>query len=112
MLNVDKYREAIMSESEIEMECNIAALRGVEVVSCANLCDVCRTRSLRWLFCEYEPPILENLKPGDWIMVRDTDIWRKRQFIGYFDGLFYAKNPLYNNSAAGWPQARLPMEGE
>lgn len=71
---------------------------------------------LQWLNAEHEEsPLLENgdgLKPGDWIMVRDTDIWRKRQFIGYFDGQFYAKNPLYNNSAAGWPQARLPEEGE
>lgn len=62
MLNIDKFRETIMSESKNEIECNIAALRGVGDMACAsNLCEVCMKRSLRWLFSEDEPPMLQQV---------------------------------------------------
>lgn len=122
MLNFDKYRESIMSEDvdTNELDCHIADLRGIK--DCGDCeCDACMRESFRWLFSEYEPPLLENgdgLKPGDWIMVRDGDgvSWRKRQFMCYFDNRFYCFKPhsQFKNecNCVMWAQARLPMEGE
>ena len=70
---------------------------------------------------ETEPPLLENgdnLKPGDWIMVRHYthDDWKKVQFMCYFDGYFFTTaNFAYAmdyNTCSSFTQARLPMEGE
>ena len=124
MLNVDKYREAIMSEDvdTNELDCQIAALRGIK--DCVN-CEraACMRESFRWLFSEYEPPLLKNgdgLKPGDWIMVKifEDGEWVKRQFAFFHDGWFYylrggnnfAQLHLYGLLRS--EQARLPEEGE
>ena len=125
MLNVDKYRdkcrEAIMSEDvdTNELDCHIAALRGIkDCVNCER--SACMRESFRWLFSEYEPPLLKNgdgLKPGDWIMVKDCDgeSWGKRQFLFYYNGRFYcelADNSIGYGEYISWKQARLPEEGE
>lgn len=76
-----------------------------------------------WLNAEHEepePPLLENgddLKPGDWIMVRDNDKddWEKKVFIGYLKGYFYCASELFGAleaDAASYSQARLPEDGE
>lgn len=75
-----------------------------------------------WLNAEHvepEPPLLENgdeLKPGDWIMVRydDDEPWTKIQFLAYIDGVFYTREPLIGGTfkVMVYRQARLPMEGE
>lgn len=123
MHNVDKYREAIMREDDTnELDCHIAALRGIK--DCGNCeCDACMRESFRWLFSEYEPPLLKNgdgLKPGDWIMVKifEDGEWVKRQFAFFHDGWFYylrggsnfAQLHLYGLLRS--EQARLPEEGE
>lgn len=121
MLNFDKYREAIICEDvdTNELDCHIAALRGIK--DCGNCeCAVCMRESFRWLFSEYEPPLLKNgdgLKPGDLIMVRDRegDEWRKRQFAYYFGGAFFCAAHGCKPSSCEinrWLQARLPEEGE
>lgn len=60
-------------------------------------CEFSTVESIEnWLNAEHkepEPPLLENgddLKPGDWIMVRDLDgdSWVKRQFMCYYRGKF------------------------
>lgn len=101
-----KLRKAVYGESCIgKKKCEDCEFSGVENIE-------------NWLNAEHkepEPPLLENgdgLKPGDWIMVRDNGTWSKRRFIGYFEGRFYAKHPLYINAAASWEQARLPKEDE
>lgn len=81
-------------------------------------------RMLQWLNAEHEkpePPLLENgdnLKPGDWIMVRNDDYgWEKLRFVCYHNNIFWT---LYDNEdwfhigseIMPWTQARLPMEGE
>lgn len=124
MLNVDKYREAIMSENvdTNELDCHIAALRGIK--DCGNCeCAACMRESFRWLFSEYEPPLLKNgdgLKPGDWIMVKifEDGEWVKRQFAFFHDGWFYylrggrnfAQLHLYGLLRS--EQSRLPKDGE
>lgn len=127
MLNVDKYREAIMGEDvdTNELDCHLAALRGIK--DCGKFeCDACMRESFRWLFSEYEPPLLENgdgLKPGDWIMVRDYDgdSWDKMMFACYCNGLFFVVDdntlrvPGFRENGVnitGWRQARLPEGGE
>lgn len=94
-------------------------------------CEDCRFSSIEnienWLNAEHvepepepEPPLLENgdgLKPGDWIMVRDCDRekWRKRQFLFYYNGIFYCEyvdNSIGNGEYVLWKQARLPEDGE
>lgn len=122
MLNVDKYREEIMSDSVNRLECYIADLRGVGTVGCAhNLCKMCMQKSFKWLFSEHEPPLLENgdgLKPGDWIMVRDNDNqdWCKSVFLFYLDGEFYCVDGCdyipKDGYFVNWKQARLPEDGE
>lgn len=124
MLNVDKYREAIMSEDvdTNELDCHIAALRGIK--DCGDCeCDACMRESFRWLFSEYEPPLLKSgdgLKPGDWIMVKifEDGEWVKRQFAFFHDGWFYylrgGRNfaQLHLYSLLRSEQARLPEDGE
>lgn len=121
MLNFDKYREAIMSEDvdTNELDCHIAALRGIK--DCGNCeCDACMRESFRWLFSEYEPPLLKNgdgLKPGDWIMVRDVDSqsFVRRQFLYFFDGKFICSAPNHaplEGFGEPWAQARMPEDGE
>ena len=127
MLNVDKYRKEIddyiTTEKDLGgIDCKIATLRRIR--NCEDYeCDVCMGESLRWLFSEYEPPMLENgdgLKPGDWIMVKifEDGEWVKRQFAFFHDGWFYylrggsnfAQLHLYGLLRS--EQARLPEEGE
>lgn len=121
MLNVDKYREEIMSDSVNKLQCYIAALRGVGTIPCThNLCKMCMEKSFEWLFSEYEPPRLENgnsLEPGDWIMVRDNDDynWEKCQFLCYIDEEFYVRKKCNFNDCYLFlrrKQARLPEDGE
>lgn len=125
MLNVDKYREDIMSigADSARLDCHIAALRGVGMGACRNdLCKACMRESFKWLFSEYEPPRLKNgdgLKPGDWIMVRDQHLetsWRKRKFLCFLDNKFLTVDDgsasNFGGNFSAWPQARLPEEGE
>lgn len=121
MLNVDKYREAIMNKNVDmdELDCHIAALRGIK--DCGKFeCSTCMRASFKWIFSEYEPPLLENgddLKPGDWIMVRNDDDWEKLRFVCYYNNDFWT---LYDNEdwfhigskIIPWAQARLPEDGE
>lgn len=93
---------------------------------CVN-CEFASAESVEnWLNAEHvkpEPPLLENgdsLKPGDWIMVRDSETcyWDKLQFMCYYNNMFYCvenRKTMEEYSyliASGWNQARLPMEGE
>lgn len=121
MLNVDKYREAIMSEDvdTNELDCHLAALRGIK--DCGKFeCDACMRESFRWLFSEYEPPSLKNgdgLKPGDWIMVKEPgdEVWVKKIFAYYYDGHFYCANDIAffkNGLLVNRTKARLPEDGE
>ena len=118
MLNVDKYRDEI--DRIIE---NGGVPRHMISRMClkkTNLESVDAATTLDWLFSEYEPPLLENgdgLKPGDWIMVKDSGDthWRKRQFLCVYDDLFVAAEPGANlpyGGHAGWEMARLPEGGE
>lgn len=127
MLNFDKYREDIREDIRnyplMNIECYLAELRGelrgVEKCKRAK-CEECLKNSLRWLFSEYEPPLLENgddLKPGDWIMVSDDDDykWEKCQFLCYLDGEFYVRKDCKFNDCYLFlrrKQARLPEDGE
>ena len=127
MLNFDKYREDIREDIRnyplMNIECYLAELRGelrgVEKCKRAK-CEECLKNSLRWLFSEYEPPLLENgddLNPGEWIMVRDGDgeCWVKRQFLFYYNGIFYCESvdsSIGNGEYVLWKQARLPEDGE
>ena len=124
MLNVDKYRKEIIDYMNKDrfsegLDCKIAALRGLR--NCENCeCDDCLRASLTWLFSEYEPPLLENgddLKPGDWIMVRDhhSDKWNKKPFLCYKNGCFITANDGYIGVVGkyeAWKLARLPEDGE
>lgn len=99
--------------------------------SCAGKqCEDCGFNDIEdienWLNAEHvelEPPLLENgddLKPGDWIMVRNNVCgpWEKRQFMCYFQSI--DKSYITLEEMAGWylgkhecwKYARLPMEGE
>ena len=118
MLNVDKYREEI---AEI-----ISKHIGWTASNAVSHLKPYKTYSeiIDWLFSEYEPPLLKNgdgLKPGDWIMVRHSDAapWRKKSFLCYCKGIFYASNDnkfLKGNDVyidvIGYLQARLPEDGE
>ena len=115
-LNIDKYREDIRNYPLMNIECYLAELRGGEKCKRAK-CEECLKNSLRWLFYEHEPPLLENgdgLKPGDWIMVRGFDHrnWTKMIFIGYFNGCFFTIDEESESCAVGYKQARLPEDGE
>ena len=106
-----KLRKAVYDESCVEKSCYDCEFYTVENIE-------------NWLNAEHkepEPPLLENgddLKPGDWIMVRDLDgdSWVKRQFMCYYRGKFVCVREGHSIDEHAdffrWSQARLPMEGE
>lgn len=141
MLNVDKYRDELLEEmgnrrEKVEGNCddNCSGVeiyfRSIEVVKRRHGGGYSALFSddVKWLFSEYEPPLLENgdgLKPGDWIMVRDEDdqIWKKERFLSFANGSFYCIKSLFgshdgktNRDLYGefvcYRQARLPGDGE
>lgn len=106
-----KLHIAFYDESCLEKKCEDCEFSGNEKI-------------LQWLNAEHEkpePPLLENgdnLKPGDWIMVRNDDYgWEKLRFVCYHNNIFWT---LYDNEdwfhigseIMPWAQARLLMEGE
>ena len=129
MLNVDKYREEIFEEIEIAMKGSspapiVLAVSRVHNRHTGEKCDFFEPE-LEWLFSEYEPPLLKNgdgLKPGDWIMVRnsDEDKWSKEQFLFYYPYSSSDRNfaCAYHDGVIGdgdyftWKQARIPEDGE
>lgn len=133
MLNVDKYRDELLEEMDnrrekVEGRCDDNC-SGVEIYF-RSIEDVKRRHGggysalfsddVKWLFSEYEPPLLENgdgLKPGDWIMVKndENDRWTKRLFAYYYNDHFYAAclpQDLVDHAVYKWKQARLPEDGE
>ncbi len=120
MINVDKYREAILSGDPEELPCHIAAIRRHTEPCDGNSCLDCMQKNHIWFFSEHEPQLLKNgdgLKPGDRIMVRDNEdsAWVNRRFLFYYDGIFYCElvdSSIGNGEYISWKQARLPMEGE
>ena len=130
MLNFDKYRE------EVEKRAAWAVREGAknpkpahlvlnEIIIGKGLPYMKGNELVDWLFEEYEPPLLENgdgLKPGDSIMVRnsDEDKWSKEQFLFYYPYSSSDRNfaCAYHDGVIGdgdyftWKQARLPEDGE
>ena len=120
MLNVDKYRKEI----DLIIEKGAMPRHGIlrMCLEETNSESVDAAAALDWLFSEYELPLLEigdGLKPGDWIMVRDSDKekWVKRIFICFFEEVFWTIPNIECSVAPNMliterKQARLPMEGE
>lgn len=122
----DKLLAMILMNACIDLH-ELVFSKACQEKSCCD-CVFATVESMEnWLNAEHvepEPPLLENgdeLKPGDWIMVRDNEDcnWYKRQFMCYFNQSFYCVNntkqtmdeyTIFNVSS--WAQARLPMEGE
>lgn len=135
MLNVDKYREDLLEEIKMRETANkendnknssgLVYFDSIEAVKrkYGGGASLYFSDDVKWLFTEYEPPLLENgdnLKPGDWIMVRNSngDPWEKRQFMCCFHALDRAFITLekipswYIGKHECWKQARLPMGSE
>lgn len=106
-----RLRNVIYDESCVGKNCGDCEFYNVEKIE-------------NWLNSEHEesePSLLENgdnLKPGDWIMVRNNnDSWKKRRFMCYYKGTFTTADGTYDfeinyGTHSDWEQARLPMEGE
>lgn len=118
MTNYDIYKDEILKLAE-ERYSDFYAAEAFAAHDISGLADA--DNVIKWLFNEYEPPLLKNgddLKPGDWIMVRDGDseFWLRRQFMCYYEGKFqcvcYGGKIGGCDEYVGWLQARLPMEGE
>ena len=126
MLNIDKYRDGIIEavkDDDIRTLCSTKDIKMVVgmKIDCCKPCNTCRNELMRWLFSEYEPPLLKNgdgLKLGDWIMVRDNDNqgWCKSVFLFYLNGEFYCVDGCdyipKDGYFVNWKQARLPEDGE
>ena len=123
MTNVEKYIDEILNRVKwnktVKETCFYPFSYAVEHVSGISSSNL--EKNLKWLFSEYEPPLLENgdgLKFGDWIMVRDDDqdIWIKRRFCYFYKDHFYCawNTDLEKKevTCVGWIYARLPEEGE
>lgn len=130
MLNFDKYREEVEKRAAwaVREGCkNPKPARLVlnEIIIGKGLPYMNGNELVDWLFEEYEPPLLENgdeLKTGDWIMVRnsDEDKWSKEQFLFYYPYSSSDRNfaCAYHDGVIGdgdyftWKQARIPEDGE
>lgn len=133
MLNIDKYKKDILQAVNTDLsQLNKTLYKLSTGEDCSSnkkfpncrMCNysfACTDNHIAWLFSEYEPPLLkngDNLKPGDWILVKssdDDDFWDKWQFLAYLDGWFYVRKV----PAEGWSEivnkfklARLLEENE
>lgn len=125
MLNFDKYREEVEKRAawavrEGSKNPKAAHLVLNEIIIGKGLPYMKGNELVDWLFEEYEPPRLQNgdgLKPGDLIMVRNDDDWKKLRFVCYHNDAFWT---LYDDGdwfhigskLMPWVQARLPEDGE
>lgn len=118
MTNYDIYKDEILKLAE-ERYSDFYAAEALAAHDISGLADA--DNVIKWLFDEYEAPLLKNgndLKPGDWIMVRSYtyDDWKKRQFMCYFNGLFFVTtnfaHAINYNVCKSFVQARLPEDGE
>lgn len=133
ILNIEKYRDEILEEIEhrkrITDENNIyydfeIYYKALENVIRRYRKDATNVFSdIKWLFSEYEPPLLENgdnLKTGKWILVRDhsDEKWKNRQFAFYYNKHFYCFPPTNTICQCNTvclelhEQARLPEGNE
>lgn len=133
MLNIDKYREDILEEiktretankeNDNENSSGLVYFDSIEAVrrKHGGGSSLYFSDDVKWLFTEYEPPLLENgdgLKPGDWIMVKHYkhDTWKKRKFLCYWNGRFFATKGYWEATSFkdfnSYTIARLPEEGE
>lgn len=121
MTNVEKYIDEILNRVKwnktVKETCFYPFSYAVEHVSGISSSDL--EKNLKWLFSEYEPPLLENgdgLKTGDWIMVKNDGLeWRKLQFLFFWDGYFLTTDGVSTpdtSCVVRWDYARLPEEGE
>lgn len=120
MTNAEKYVDEILNKVKWAREtCLCPFSYAVERISGISSNDL--EKVLKWLFSEYEPPLLENgdnLKVGDYIMVRSDDKgdWLKRRFCFFYKDQFYCAKWDPNSEAmltcVGRSYARLPEEGE
>lgn len=119
MTNYDKHKSEILNLAKTRYS-DFYAAEALAAHDISGLADA--DNVIKWLFDEYEPPLLKNgddLKPGDWIMVRNArdEDWESRRFICYYNNVFWT---LYDNGdwfhigskITPWLKARLPMEGE
>ena len=119
MTNYDKYKGEILNLAKTRYS-DFYAAEALAAHDISGLADA--DNIIKWLFDEYEPPLLkngDNLKTGDWIMVRNNkdNEWEKFRFVCYHNNAFWT---LYDvgdwfhigSKIKPWNQARLPMEGE
>lgn len=126
MLNHEKFAQQLAQAEPKDRACAAAALRGIychEEWNDVEECYDCMKETMAWLYEKAdEPKLLKNgdgLKPGDWIMVRDreSDEWRKKQFVFCHNGWFYCllegnNFAQINLQTIRYEQARLPEKGE
>ena len=108
----------LVHELEHGKSCHGVVCFDCELYTIEGMCE--------WLNAEHvepEPPLLKNgdgLKPGDWIMVRNSEgeEWVERQFAFSHNGWFYCLRggsnfaQLHLTPLLRYEQARLPEEGE
>lgn len=117
MLNAERYKDKILDNNKEYSGDVYSMFKAIDDIVKVNMSF---NEALEWLLSEYEPTLLENgdgLKPGDWIMVRDSSVgeWVKKQFAYYYCGKFYCSMmdfQLYEGDCEGWKYARLPEEDE
>lgn len=112
MTNAEKYREEILERTEkyFNYGYKYPFFKAIEDVSGKILGF---NESVEWLLSEYEPPLLDNadnLKIGDWIMVKNNDTdWVRGQFIAFSEGKFLTSDGIH---ILKWDYARLLEYGE
>lgn len=134
ILNIDKYRDEILEEMEhgkivndrnsacYDLEVYFYSIEKVMKRHGSGTTNLF-TEDIKWLFSEYEPPLLENgdnLETGKWILVRDhsDEKWKYRQFAFYYNQNFYCFPPTNTICQCNTvclelhEQARLPEGNE
>ena len=60
MLNIEKYKNAILNFDENNINCCVNHLNNKGI--CFKNCKVCKQKAIEWLLSEYKAPILDDVE--------------------------------------------------
>lgn len=110
MLNIEKYKNAILNYDENNINCCVNHLNNKGI--CFKNCKECKEKAIEWLLSEYKEPVLDDVEKKYLSAVikpfrekieyirKNKSVYKDKQFIsiGFYDD-DYMYFPFFENDA-------------